>query len=73
MVVAMIRIPRPELEHAIAALRDCADNARDAQGLRIVFPLSPETAERLIIASLGAVAPGTVPQVVLPADVEELR
>jgi hypothetical protein len=68
----MIRIPRTELDYAVATLVACAKAARDKQGLRIKFPLSNDQAERLIIASLGAVAPGTIPQLVMPMDVHEI-
>lgn len=53
----MIRIPRAELDYAIAAIRGCANAARDKQGLRLIFPMTDERAEELILAGLGLAAP----------------
>lgn len=69
----MIRIPRAELDYAIAAVRACANAARDRAGLRVLFPLSDDQAERAILAALATLAPGTIPQVVMPADVHEVQ
>jgi hypothetical protein len=69
----MIRIPRTELDYAVATLVACAKNARDARGLRIMFPLNGDQAERAILAALATLAPGTIPQVVMPADVHEIE
>jgi hypothetical protein len=69
----MIRIPRTELDYAVATLVACAKSARDARGLRIMFPLNGDQAERAILAALATLAPGTIPQVVMPADVHEME
>lgn len=69
----MIRIPRAELDYAIAAIRGCANAARDRQGLRVLFPLTDEDALRLILAGLATVAPGRLPQSVMPMDVVEME
>jgi hypothetical protein len=68
----VIRIPRTELDYAVATLVACAQAARDARGLRIMFPITADQAERAILAALATLAPGTLPQIVMPVDVHEI-
>jgi hypothetical protein len=68
----MIRIPRTELDYAIATLIACGKNARNKNGLRVRFPIAGDQAERAILAALATLAPGTIPQVVMPMDVHEI-
>jgi hypothetical protein len=57
----MIRIPRTELDYAIAALIACGKNARNRQGLRIRFPIAEHEAERVILGALTALYTGPGP------------
>lgn len=63
----MIRLPRQELDAAIAAVAACIAKAENVSGQRIVFNLDDRQIEHLICGALSIVAPSGGP--VTPCDV----
>lgn len=57
----MVRIPRKELDVAVKAIIECANNATDTARLRIVFPIDAHRAEKAVLAMLSMLAPGRGP------------
>lgn len=53
----MIRIPAEILSKATLAIQECAANATDVSGRRIIFSLDEREAEAAILGALSIVAP----------------
>lgn len=53
----MIRIPRKQLNAAIEALMIAAVQARNTNGLRILYQITPKQAEAAVLGALSILAP----------------